>query len=373
MVHRSMKFAQLILLSAIIPLSGCLDSGNSGTNDASVGLVTPSGISGLSYTTASQQGTTTADGSYRYYPGEQLRLMAGDLVIADGIPARDVITPLEFIETVRSRLGTPGIDDEGLLTHRITEQDLLNNVPLMNMTRFLLSLNWEDNTRDGRGIELRQRVIDQLNARLPYLSSPVDFMAGETTFTAEGDTPSPANQLLAGICFYPEDHRLCGEPPSQEEIDLAPIKPAEDALRDPDILYQDDLQNLRDQILAARRTVGEVSQQDAREYLARELDLATTGLANRYYLDVHTASHPATDTAIKTFNIRAIGGAPELEGLEAISTRPLDVQVHAWDRQSATVDYFVAGAPGAESEILVNFRPAGSYRWVRKSLRVLVR
>ncbi len=114
--------------------------------------------------------------------------------------------------------------------------------------------------------------------------------------------------------------------------------------------------------------------EDAEGYLTRELDTITTQLANRYYLDDYVAEFPASDTAIKTVRVRKIADQPQLDTIEAISTRPIRMwwctQFRDW--QSAAVEYFVAGESGGESELLVNFRPEGTYRWVKKQLRVLI-
>ncbi|HTN33881.1 MAG TPA: organic solvent ABC transporter permease, partial [Marinobacter sp.] len=83
-------------------------------------------------------------------------------------------------------------------------------------------------------------------------------------------------------------------------------------------------------------------------------------------------SHPASDTSIKTIKIRKIGGSPQLAGLEAISTRPTDVVMHATNKQSAEVEYFVDGDPGGESEIRISLHPSSTYRWVQKTLRVRI-
>jgi hypothetical protein len=72
-------------------------------------------------------------------------------------------------------------------------------------------------------------------------------------------------------------------------------------------------------------------------------------------------------------DVRRVGSDARLAQIEAISTRQQDVVVHSFDWQSATVDYFVAGASGGESEIVISFRPDNTYRWIRKSLRVLIR
>jgi hypothetical protein len=46
--------------------------------------------------------------------------------------------------------------------------------------------------------------------------------------------------------------------------------------------------------------------------------------------------------------------------------------VHSFGWQSASVEYFVAGESPGESELLINFKPDDTYRWVTKSLRVVI-
>ncbi|TNE98270.1 MAG: organic solvent ABC transporter permease [Gammaproteobacteria bacterium] len=372
-----MRAAHLIrwsfTLSAAILLAGCLDDGGSGGNDANTGRLNYNGLSGLGYQTASQTGTTNARGEFRYYPGETLSLRVGNLALVDSVPAQNYVTPLEFFANVRDALDTPGVDSEGLSTHKLTEQQLLYDNTLSNFTRFLISLNWTENVREGEGLDIRQRVIDQLNAALPTLTAPIDFTVTEPEFTAGGTTPSPANQLLAAICFYPADDELCEDPPTPEEIANAPERPENEEDWDPDVEYRQDLQAKRDRILEAVRTLEDIDEEDARTYLTRELNAISTDVANRYYLDNHVASHPATDTGIKSVSIRKIGGTPALADIEAISTRPSDVVIHSADWQGAAVEYFVSGESGGESELVLSFRPEGTYRWVRKQLRVIIR
>ncbi|KAA1173852.1 organic solvent ABC transporter permease [Marinobacter salinexigens] len=373
-----MRSAHLVRLSfglaTSLALTACLgDSGGSGGTAASTGYLSYNGLSGLSYQTASQTGTTDSSGRFLYYPGETLSFNIGDLALAEGVPAREYVTPLEFFSDVRAALNNAGVDGEGLSTHTITEQQLLHDATLSNFTRFLMSLNWTENVKDGEGMDIRDRVIQQINAALPKLSGPIDFAVPEPEFTATGTAPSPANQLLAAICFYPEGDELCEAPPTQDEIDNAPGKPEEEADWDPDIDYSEDLQAKRDRILDSVRTLDVIDEEDARIYLTRELNAISTNLANRYYLENHVASHPASDTGIKSLEIHEIGKVLALSDLEAISTRPSDVVIHATDWQSGRVEYFVDGESGGESELILSFRPEGTYRWVRKQLRVIIR
>lgn len=362
----------LALLSALA-FTGCLDDESGSGDGISTGRLNFNGFNGLTYQTASQAGTTNAAGEFRYYPGETLEFRVGDLLLISGVPARQYVTLLEFFETTRTALQTPMVDEEGLTTHTLTEQQVLENATLMNLARFLMLLNWSENIPEGEGIDIRNRVISQLNAALPNLTGAINFTVSESEFTAINPTPSPANQLLAAICFYPEDDELCEEPPTQTEIDNAPPRPENADERDPDVEYKEDLEAKKERIENSVRSMEDISAEDAQTYLTRELKGISTAVANRYYLDDDVASYPASDTAIKQVAVRRIGGGLALAELEAISTRPQDVQVHSADWQSAEVEYFVAGPSGGESELLMSFRPENTYRWVRKQLRVIIR
>lgn len=367
-----------LTLVTTLMLTGCLESGSDGSSDdARTGSLTINGFSGVSYSTASRNGQTDNQGRFEYYPGETVSFSVGNLSLATGVPAQEFVTPLEFFEDTREGLNNPGTDDQGLRTHRITEQTLLADNALINLTRFLLALNWDENLRDNNGIEIRQRVVDQLNVALQKLDEPVDFTVSEEKFSHTGSAsdpvPSPANQLLAAICFYPEDDELCATPPSQSEIDALPPRPDNEDDRDPDLQYQEDLQTKRDNILAANRSLDDFDREAAEDYLIRELNAITTSYGNRYYLASETASHTASETGIQNVGVRRVNASPELAQIEAISTREQDVVVHSFDWQSASVEYFVAGASGGESELVISFRPANTYRWIRKNLRVIIR
>ncbi|MDI9245197.1 organic solvent ABC transporter permease [Marinobacter sp. CHS3-4] len=361
-------------MSALL-LAGCLDDDkNGGSNGAEVGQITPTGISGLTYQTASQRGKTNEKGEYEYYPGEELTLWVGDLQLISGVPVEPVVTPLEFFTDEREALKIAGTTEEGLQSHRITEQQLVQTSdPLINLTRFLLTLNWRMRTADGQGIEIRERVIEQLNATLPSLTDPIDFNVPRGEFALDDDDRlSPANQLLAEICFYPPDNELCQEPPTQEAIDNAPPRPEDPEDRDEDVEYKEDKENLRDRILKSIRTIADIEITTAENFLTRELDIISTDLAIEYYLDEFVADFPQSDTAIKSIDIKKIGGEPSLANLEAISTRDQDVVVHSFSWQTASVEYFLDGEAGGEAEILVNFKPDDTYRWIKKSLRVVI-
>ncbi|MDN6318911.1 MAG: organic solvent ABC transporter permease [Marinobacter sp.] len=354
-------------------LAGCLGSdSDNADNDTNTGTVNGLGVSGLTYQTASQSGKTNTQGHFQYYPGETLSLWVGDLLIADGVPAQEWVTPLEFFPDLRAQLQTPIVDAEGLSTHTGTEARLIRSVPLSNLTRFLINLNWTEGVREGKGIEIRERVVRQLNAALPKLTSPIDFNVSKLSFDATGADASPANQLLAEICFYPVGDELCEAPPTEADIETAPERPENENDWKPDIEYKQDLRAKKQRIIQAARSMDEVDAEDAENYLKRELKKIKTIIGNRFYLDNHIARHPASDSSNKQINIRRIGGGIELSGLEVITTRPQDVVVHSYSEQMAEVDYYVDGPAGGESEVVMSFSPENTYRWIKKNLRVVI-
>ncbi len=369
LVHLTRLF---LPLSAAVVCTGCLDSGGSGSDDTRIGRINYQGLSGLTYTTNSQSGETNEAGEFRYYPGETLSLKVGKLPVIDNVPAQDFVSFLDFQPELREALRTASVNDRGLKDHRPVEARLLpNNTELQNRTRFLLALDWSGNVSEGEGIDIRPRVIEQLNAAIndPDIPDTLDFTVSAQDFAA---ADSPANRILQSICFYPEGDRLCGAPPSPQEIEAAPSRPENDEDLDPNTVYKEDLQSLADRIREAVRTLEDVDSEQAENYLERELASISNHYGRRYFLKDYLASHPASDTGIKTIGIRKIGGEAALAEIEAVSTRPNDIAVHSWSWQTAEVEYYVAGDTGGESDIRINFRPEDTYRWITKDIRVII-
>ena len=369
LVHLTRLF---LPLSAAVVCTGCLDSGGSGSDDTRIGRINYQGLSGLTYTTNSQSGETNEAGEFRYYPGETLSLKVGKLPIIDNVPAQDFVSFLDFQPELREALRTPSVNDRGLKDHRPVEARLLpNNTELQNRTRFLLALDWSGNVSEGEGIDIRPRVIEQLNAAIndPDIPDTLDFTVSAQDFSA---ADSPANRILQSICFYPEDDRLCGAPPSPQEIEAAQSRPENDEDLDPNTPYKEDLQSLADRIREAVRTLEDVDSEQAENYLERELASISNHYGRRYFLKDYLARHPASDTGIKTIEVRKIGGEAALAEIEAVSARPNDIAVHSWSWQTAEVEYYVAGDTGGESDIRINFRPEDTYRWITKDIRVII-
>lgn len=370
-----MRLKPILLLSTLSLLQGCLGGGGGDSNDPSTGQLTLTGIEGLSYQTQSQTGKTDASGHFRYYPGETISFSVGDLPLISDVPTDDVITPLEFLPATRKALQSAIEDDLGLLSHKPVEKQAVQNNTLQNMTRFLLALDDNRTAADDNELVISDRVIAQLNKALPTLTKPINFDQTINEFVAPDDAAdalSPVNQLLAAICFFPEDDERCETPPTQAEIDAAVPAPPQGEARDPDIVYSDELANKRKRIENAIRTIEDVQLSEMDDYLLSELDKITTRIANRYYLSAVTANIDASDTAIREIFVRKVGQDTSLANIEAISTNPLAVVIHSYSAQTASVEYFIDGETDDEGEVIVNFKPADDYRWLRKPLRVII-
>ncbi|MDG5500468.1 organic solvent ABC transporter permease [Marinobacter sp. BGYM27] len=370
-----MRLKTALLVASTLILHGCFGGDSDDGDDTSIGQITLTGIGGLTYQTQSQRSLTDASGRYAYYPGETVDLSIGDLPVGIDIPTDDVITPLQFLPETRNQLQSSITDEYGLLSHKPVEKQVIQNPTLINITRFMMVMDDNETTNDGGNIYFTARNISQLNQAMAYLPDSIDFTLPVSVFALDDEDTgamSVANQALAEICFYPPDDELCEDPPTQAEIDAAPAPPEADMPRDENIEYKDDLENKRDRILAAIRKVGDVQLPDVEEYLLRELDKITTERTNRYYLSTVTANISASDTAIREVFVRLVGGEPSLQGLESVSTDEMAVVIHSTSAQTHSAEYFVAGAPEDESEVIVNFRPADDYRWLRKPLRVII-
>ena len=364
-------------LLALTLLTGCFDSDSSKPDTTPMGQLTPTGIEGLDYRTASQSARTGSKGRFRYLDGETVSFRLGELVLAEDIPTGAVLTPLDFFPEMRSLLMLPVADAEGMLSHKPVEEVLIDDAALINKTRLLMVLNRELGTNTGRGVVLTDRVLSQFAEGYAERTEDLDFSMPINQFSQrenaeQGLEDSQATRIVQAICFFPASDSRCDTPPTLEEIELAPVPPEDNADRDPDVVYRDDLERKRNRIVGARRTMESVSVDDVKRLLRRELELASVGLAKEYYLSQTTARFDHRDTTVKRLTLRKVSGTPDIDGIEAVSTNEHAVMIHSFNAETASVEYFLTGASGDEATVLISFRPTGEYRWIRKQLRVIL-
>lgn len=368
-----------LITAFLIILSGC--SGGGGGSDTNTGSLTDSGIRGLSYQTQSQTGKTDDAGRFKYYPGETLSFAIGDLPLASGVPAKRYVSPLQFVPDVRMQLDTAITDDLGLRSHQLVESQVVDNPQLVNLTRLLLTMDSNGTISEGDNITIEDRAINRFNALLVNVGGNIDFsqpvekfaqVASEATQNKPATEASLINKIVSQICLESADNELCENPPTLAEIEAAPATPEADEDRVEGVEYHDELETRRSRILSAVRTVDEIQLSEVKEYLLREVDAITVQQTNNYYLSKVTANIKANDTALKEVAVRKVDEDINLGDIEAVSTNDSAVVIQSFNAQTGTVEFFVDGEAGEESTIFVNFKPMNNYRWLRKSLRVVI-
>jgi len=123
-----MKTIQVcICIFALLILTACGDGGSSSSgSNVQNGVFIDSAVEGVTFTTATQSGTTDSDGSFSYLPGEIVSFYIGDILIGSA-QGQDQLTPLEFV---------PGAIDE-------------TDPQVTNILRFLQSLDSDNNPDNG--------------------------------------------------------------------------------------------------------------------------------------------------------------------------------------------------------------------------------
>lgn len=404
----------LTLSIVALSLTGCFSDDGGGGNDAEVGRLTITGVEGLRYETASQSGQTNGAGEFRYYDGETISFWIGDLQIAQDVPAKPFLSPIDFSAANREQLYAGASDAYNLSTHTLVEERLARLDPVaINVTRLLLILDEDKVTRLGddkdprNNIKLTDRVLEQFNRALAATPETIDFTADIAAFAA--NTPnSPINTVLQQVCFFPPDDRRCEALADQSELDKleadiaeleADIDPIEqeievieasepvDEARKKELLAQltaleEDLEKTiarlqklqmdnRD-ILDARRSVADRSATTVETFLVEQTRRYNSIAGRDYFITPYELNISAADTSMKTLTVQSRNGAPELSGLDAMSTNPGAILVPRWDAASREVDFHATGQPATEAEVRLAFRPAADYRWFQLQLRPIV-
>lgn len=172
------KFTVLFVAAAFMGI-GC-DSGNGGTPTSviSSGVFVDSPVKGLEYKTATREGLTETDGSFRYADGETVAFYIGNIFLGE-TAAKGVITPIDLIA---------GAVDE-------TEPTVTN------ICRLLQSLDQDGNPDNGITIsaETRRELKDR----------PIDLELSVSDFENDTDVQSLFNVLNAlGIFSHEEERTL---------------------------------------------------------------------------------------------------------------------------------------------------------------------
>jgi hypothetical protein len=399
-----MKYTLSALILTLL-LAGCSDDGNKGDPTLRTGQLFFSGIEGLTYQTATLSGAVNEDGSFTYREGETATFWLGDVLIAEGVPAKEYITSLEFSIDGRSRLEAGDVIN-GFSTHTVAEDEVSEYQYENNVTRFIQLM--DDNVSEanvvGREIEISSRSIEQMNNGLLALTIPLDFKDSIENFekytkpaefvpgecpTDAAPTPddplnrdpnehSPTNVLLGDICFFSAESFLCAAPPSQTEIDCAPSKFKEDGTLiddyDEDLkdFYKEDLLEKRTTIINSFKSTELKSSDKTKSFMQTESSLIYQALGARLFFNQYVETAKEGDNAERTISIYSEDKNFTISGMEVESENDRIVRVDRFSEEDKTFTYSPIGVSGEEATIIINLRVNNDYRWYRKNYRVII-
>ena len=143
----------VFIIMAGLVLTGCSGGGSgsngnmnapNGSSSTVRGTFIDSPVQGLNYMTPSSTGLTGENGRFVCNSGEMVQFMIGDVLLGE-VQAKDVVTPMDFVDPADLSMG-------------------FNNPMLINMGRFLQSLDADGNPENG--ITITQEVRDQVSGRM---------------------------------------------------------------------------------------------------------------------------------------------------------------------------------------------------------------
>ncbi len=191
-----------LIFWALTVLAGCGGGGSSSGSPSSqpagqdgVGIVVvkegtfvDSPVEGLTYSTETQSGNTSAEGRFRFLEGETVAFFIEDLRLGDA-PAKETLTPLDIV------------DGAGTITHPT----------VTNIGRILQSLDLDGNPDNG--ITLTPAITREVVGR------DLDFTLSAEDFAASQEVQGLFDALNAGEVFEGSDPRtLCSAEQAQDHL-----------------------------------------------------------------------------------------------------------------------------------------------------------
>ena len=156
-----------LAIIALMGLVGCGggSSGGGGGASTATGVFLDSAVEGMSYVSGDSSGLTNAEGEFVYEVGKAVRFMIGDIVIGEALGQR-LMTPVTLVD---------GGDT--------------NNPTVLNIARFLQSIDEDDNVSNG--IVITEQVRDLARGK------SINFAQSLDAFSNDGNVQIIVSELTA--------------------------------------------------------------------------------------------------------------------------------------------------------------------------------
>ena len=195
-----MSLLNTLIKGSVLPfllLAGC-GGGDEGTpvdgGDPAVktGVFIDSPVQGLSFVTASQGGTTDAEGTFQYALAEKVKFLIGDILIGEVDGAR-VITPIDLVPGAENELNPAVTNIARFLQTLDNDADLSNGIQIAQATAQLAV---------GKSVNFAQTILDFENDEaIKLLVSDLTSVtsAGVRTLVPATDAQSHLNASVLGL------------------------------------------------------------------------------------------------------------------------------------------------------------------------------
>lgn len=158
----------------------------------STGVFLDSAVEGLRFSTASQEGTTDADGVFRYVPGEMVKFFVGDILLGETEGA-GVITPIDLVPGAANELHPFVTNIARFLQTLDDDADLSNGIQITPVAAALAA---------GKSANFEQSVLNFANdGAIQILVSELTSAtsAGARALVSAADAQSHLNASLVGL------------------------------------------------------------------------------------------------------------------------------------------------------------------------------
>lgn len=368
------KYYRSLLASATLAMMTTACSDSSSSSSTLTGQLMYSGLSNLTYKTATQEGKLDDAGTFKYLEGETVSFSLGNLQLVEDVPAREYISFLEFGVDERQDLDDGTVKD-GVSTHTEAEVTVSKHNFINNVSRFiyLMGDTVTSNSTGNAPIVITDRTIEQINEYLLTAETPIDFHVPISEFEAEG---SPFNTLLKEVCFYPADFLECEVPPTQEEIDAKESKfgPNKELREDYDREqeYKEDLEAKRRIINSAVRTAAKKKTDQTAVAVQLDAQSIARDLGSQIYLTTYSGKYKEGDSAPRNIEIHSLKPNFTITDMEVFSFNERIAVIDGFDTAGKTVTFSPIGKLGEETTIVLNIKQQDDYRWYKKTFRVQI-
>ncbi len=211
----------VVFMALLLTACGGGGGGDGSSNATQTGQLIDSVVAGVSYQTATQHGTTDAEGHFQYLSGETVRFSIGDTVLGE-CPATGVINPFDLIAGA-------AMPQTNL---QVSQMLAAKNSPLMaviNLTALLQTLDQDGDPANG--IDISPEVAGLFSGvSIDFYKNPQEFRKDVSFRTvlnqANAENIFPAYRRVRdwGLAMNHLYASLAAEPPIfariSEELDM---------------------------------------------------------------------------------------------------------------------------------------------------------